>query len=59
VLKIKGEEKGDGKWWSIGRGRKDSKEKEKTAKSTLATTVRTKCKLYLVRFENLSDIFFM
>jgi hypothetical protein len=56
VLKVKGEEKGEGKWWSIGRGRKDSKEKEKTAKSTLATTVRAKCKLYLVRFENLSDI---
>jgi hypothetical protein len=32
MLKMKGEEKGEGKWWSIGRGRKDSKEKEKALK---------------------------
>jgi serine/arginine repetitive matrix protein 2 len=42
VGKLKGEEK-EGKWWSIGRGRKDSKEKEK-AKSMLAATVRAMCR---------------
>jgi serine/arginine repetitive matrix protein 2 len=40
VGKLKGEEK-DGKWWSIGRGRKDSKEK---VKSMLASTIRANCK---------------
>lgn len=46
--KVKGEEKGEGKWWTIGRGRKDSKEKEKekAAKSTLSATVRAKCRFH-------------
>ncbi|KAG5633201.1 hypothetical protein DXG03_008055, partial [Asterophora parasitica] len=40
LLKVKGEEKD--KWWSIGRGRKDSKEKtnKSRAKSPEPTTVR-------------------
>jgi len=47
VLKPKPEEKGDGKWWTIGRGRKDSKEKEKDkSKSTFMSTVRAKCKVF-------------
>ena len=38
-------EKAESKWWTIGRGRKDSKEKEKenkekTVRSTLADTIR-------------------
>jgi serine/arginine repetitive matrix protein 2 len=44
VIKAKGEEKGEGKWWTIGRGRKDSKEKDKTGKSTLTATFRASCK---------------
>jgi serine/arginine repetitive matrix protein 2 len=50
VLKLKGEEKGEGKWWTIGRGRKDSKEKEKTAKSTLTATVRASCRSHVLSF---------
>lgn len=45
LLKVKGEEKD--KWWSIGRGRKDSKEKEKetkeTSKSSEKLKTRPKC----------------
>ncbi|KAJ3479115.1 hypothetical protein NLJ89_g12343 [Agrocybe chaxingu] len=33
LLKVKNEEKeGSGRWWSIGRGRKDSKDKSKENK---------------------------
>jgi hypothetical protein len=41
-VKGKGEDKVENKWWTIGRGRKDSKEKEKekTVRSTLADTIR-------------------
>ena len=40
---MKGEEKGEGKWWSIGRGRKDSKEKEKTLKLMATAPARPTC----------------
>jgi hypothetical protein len=53
VLKVKGKKKGGGKWWSIGRRRKDSKEEEgeegeKTTNSSLAATVRAKCRFYII-----------
>ncbi|KAF5312056.1 hypothetical protein D9619_003769 [Psilocybe cf. subviscida] len=32
LLKVKTEESGSGRWWSIGRGRKDSKEEKRSTK---------------------------
>jgi hypothetical protein len=55
MLKMKGEEKGEGKWWSIGRGRKDSKEKEKTLKFMATAPARPPCNLFYTAYENLSD----
>ncbi|KAF9457373.1 hypothetical protein BDZ94DRAFT_1175700 [Collybia nuda] len=50
LLKVKAE--GEGKWWSIGRGRKDSKEKTKEAKNEDFKS-RAKCKLLDVFLQSL------
>ena len=43
LLKVKGDENKD-KWWTIGRGRKDSKEKTKDKENANANTKpRAKC----------------
>lgn len=43
LLKVKGEEKD--KWWSIGRGRKESKDKTKETKSKTNAKSRFLCSL--------------
>ena len=47
LLKVKGDD--SQKWWSIGRGRKDSKEKSKEGKENVDKTKgRAKCKFFRV-----------
>ena len=49
LLKVKGDD--TQKWWSIGRGRKDSKEKTKEGKENGdKTKSRGKCKFFLFRY---------
>lgn len=50
LLKVKGEENKD-KWWTIGRGRKDSKEKAKDKENAKS---RAKCEFVVLSYLNIS-----
>jgi hypothetical protein len=53
LLKVKAEE--ERKWWSIGRGRKDSKEKEKIKGKENKISTTTKRKSILLIFAQLAS----
>lgn len=53
LLKVKGEENKD-KWWTIGRGRKDSKEKTKD-KENANVKPRAKCEFIMLVNSNISN----